>query len=129
MGANVTNADNADVLEPGVHGSTFAGGPVVAAAANAVLDVVTAEGLLDAVRERGERLANGLRELGIAPQGLGLMLGFDVPDALERARRLLLQQRLVVHATGPDRIRLLPPLTVSGDEIDEALRRLGAELH
>jgi acetylornithine/succinyldiaminopimelate/putrescine aminotransferase len=129
VGACVTNPANADVLEPGDHGSTFAGGPVVAAAANAVLDVITAEGFLDGVRERGERLANGVRALGFEPQGLGLMLGFDVRDAQERAKRLLLDQRLVVHATGPDRIRLLPPLTVSDVEIDEALRRLGAELH
>ena len=56
------------------------------------------------------------------------MLGFDVPDAPDVARRLLLEQRLVVHATGPDTIRLLPPLTVSDEEIDEAVRRLGAGL-
>ena len=128
IGACVTNADNAGVLEAGDHGSTFAGGPVVAAAANAVLDVITGDGFLDGVRERGQRLANGLRELGLEPQGLGLMLGFDVPEAQERAKRLLLEQRVVVHATGPDRIRLLPPLTVSDEEIDEALRRLGVEL-
>jgi acetylornithine/N-succinyldiaminopimelate aminotransferase len=128
IGACVTNADNADVLEPGDHGSTFAGGPVVSAAANAVIDAIAEDGFLDGVRERGEQLANGLRELGLEPQGLGLMLGFDVAGAQESARRLLLDQRLVVHATGPDRIRLLPPLTVSAGEIDEALRRLGAEL-
>ena len=57
------------------------------------------------------------------------MIGFDLPDAPDVARRLLLDQRLVVNATGPDTIRLLPPLTVSDDEIDEAVRRLGAELH
>ena len=50
------------------------------------------------------------------------MLAFDVADdAPELARRLLLEQRLVVNATGPDTIRLLPPLTVSEAEIDEAL--------
>ena len=79
--------------------------------------------------ERGERLAAGLRELGLEPRGLGLMIGFDLPDAPDVARRLLLDQRLVVHATGPDTIRLLPPLTVSDDEVDEAVRRLGAALH
>jgi acetylornithine/succinyldiaminopimelate/putrescine aminotransferase len=51
-----------------------------------------------------------------------------VPRAPELARRLLLEQRLVVNATGPDTIRLLPPLTVSGGEIDEALSRIGALL-
>jgi len=126
VGACVTSPETASLLEPGDHGSTFAGGPVVAAAANAVLDVVTEEGFLDAVRERGTELADGLRGLGLEPRGLGLMLGFDLPDARAVARRLLLEQRLVVNATGPETIRLLPPLTVSGTEIDEAVLRMGS---
>jgi acetylornithine/N-succinyldiaminopimelate aminotransferase len=128
VGACVTNADAGQVLEPGDHGSTFAGGPVIAAAANAVLDAVTEAGFLDTVRRRGDRLAAGVRELGLEPRGLGLMIGFDLPAAPEIARRLLLEQRLVVHATGPETIRLLPPLTVSEDEIDEAVSRLRAGL-
>jgi acetylornithine/N-succinyldiaminopimelate aminotransferase len=128
VGACVAGPGAASVLEPGDHGSTFAGGPVIAAAANAVLDVVTEDGFLDAVRERGDRLAAGLRGLGLEPRGLGLMVGFDLPDAPEVARRLLLEQRLVVHATGPATIRMLPPLTVSETDVDEAVRRLGAGL-
>jgi acetylornithine/N-succinyldiaminopimelate aminotransferase len=122
VGACVTSRDAADVLGPGDHGSTFAGGPVVAAAAN----VVTGDGFLDTVRERGDRLAAGLRELGLEPRGLGLMLGFDLPEAPDVARRLLLDHRLVVHATGPGTIRMLPPLTVSETEIGEAMVRMGA---
>jgi predicted acetylornithine/succinylornithine family transaminase len=129
VGACVTSPATADVLAPGDHGSTFAGGPVIAAAANAVLDVITEEGFLDTVREHGDQLAAGLRDLGLEPRGLGLMVGFDLPDAPEVARRLLLEQRLVVHATGPQTIRMLPPLTVSEAELDEAVSRLGAELH
>ena len=52
IGACVTNAEYADVLEPGDHGSTFAGGPVIAAAANAVLDVVTTRASSPPWRER-----------------------------------------------------------------------------
>jgi acetylornithine/N-succinyldiaminopimelate aminotransferase len=129
VGACVTNPDTASVLELGDHGSTFAGGPVIATAANTVLDVVTGHGFLDTVRERGDRLATGVRGLGLEPRGLGLMIGFDLPDAPDVARRLLLEQRLVVHATGPETIRLLPPLTVSEAEVDEAVSRLGAGLH
>jgi acetylornithine/N-succinyldiaminopimelate aminotransferase len=128
VGACVTNDAAADVLELGDHGSTFAGGPVIAAAASAVLDVLTEEGFLDGVRKRGDELAEGLRGVGLEPRGLGLMVGFDLPDAPAVARRLLLEQRLVVHATGPETIRMLPPLTVSREELDEAVRRLGAEL-
>jgi len=128
IGACVAAPEHADVLAPGDHGSTFAGGPVVCAAANAVLDVVD-DDLLDAVAAKGDQLAAGLRDLGLEPRGLGLMVGFDVPDAPELARRLLLEQRLVVHATGPQTIRMLPPLTVSEAEVDEAVSRLAAELH
>ena len=52
------------------------------------------------------------------------MLGFDVAEAPAVARRALLEQRLVVNATGPETIRLLPPLNVSDEEIDTALARL-----
>jgi acetylornithine/N-succinyldiaminopimelate aminotransferase len=128
VGACMTNEEAADVLGPGDHGSTFAGGPVIAAAANAVLDVVTGDGFLNTVREGGEQLAAGVRGLGLEPRGAGLMIGFDLPDAPAVARRLLLEQRLVTHATGPETIRLLPPLTVSEEEIEEAISRLRAGL-
>ena len=128
IGACLSSPDLAETLKPGDHGSTFAGGPVVAAAAHAVLDVVTSEGFLDAVRERGERLAAGLGGLGLDVRGRGLMLAFTVAGAPALSRRLLLEERLVVNATGPDTIRLLPPLTVSGDEVDDAVGRIGAAL-
>jgi predicted acetylornithine/succinylornithine family transaminase len=128
IGACVTSPELSDVLQPGDHGSTFAGGPVVAAAANAVLDRIDDDAFLDAVAAKGERLADGLRDLGLEVRGLGLMLAFACDDGPELARRLLLEQRLVVNATGSDTVRLLPPLTVSEEEIDEAVRRIGAAI-
>lgn len=126
IGACITAPDWADVLEPGDHGSTFAGGPVIAAAANAVLDVVDDAQLLVEVADKGETLAEGLREFGLSGvRGRGLMLGFEVPDAPDVARRLLLDERLVVNATGPTTIRMLPPLTVSRSEVSDALERVG----
>jgi acetylornithine/N-succinyldiaminopimelate aminotransferase len=131
IGALVTGERLADVLQPGDHGSTFAGGPVVAAAALAALELTDDPGLLDGVRESGRRLAEGLARLPhvLAVRGRGLMLAceLDVP-APEVTRRALLQQRLVTNATGPTTLRLLPPLTVREAEIDEALERLGAAL-
>ncbi|MBA3422811.1 MAG: acetylornithine transaminase [Thermoleophilaceae bacterium] len=129
IGACLTTAELADVFRSGDHGSTFAGGPLVAAAASAVLDVVDDEGFLGEVAAKGERLAAGLRGLGLsAVRGRGLMLAFAAADAPELVRRALLEHRLVLSATGPDSVRLLPPLTVTAEEIDEALERLGAVL-
>jgi acetylornithine/N-succinyldiaminopimelate aminotransferase len=131
IGALVTGPRLADVLEPGDHGSTFAGGPVVAAAALAALDVTEDPALLDRVRDLGLRLAAGLEALPhvVSVRGRGLMLAceLDVP-APDVARRALLDGRLIVNATGPTTVRLLPPLIVSAAEIDEALARLGAAL-
>jgi acetylornithine/succinyldiaminopimelate/putrescine aminotransferase len=125
IGACIASPDYADVLEPGDHGSTFAGGPVIAAAAHAVLDVLDDAELLVEVTDKGETLAEGLRDLDLENvRGRGLMLGFEIPDAPDVARKLLLEERLVVNATGPTTIRLLPPLTVSRGEVGEAIERL-----
>jgi acetylornithine/N-succinyldiaminopimelate aminotransferase len=132
IGALVTGERLAEVLQAGDHGSTFAGGPVVCAAAHAVLDVVCDPALLAHVREMGERLRYGLEELaGVGEvRARGLMVGFDLleADATELARRALLEQRLVVNATGPRTLRMLPPLVVTEAEIDDALGRVAALL-
>jgi acetylornithine/N-succinyldiaminopimelate aminotransferase len=129
IGALVIGERLAGVFAPGDHGSTFAGGPVSAAAANAVLDVVDSPAFLSGVHERGERLAEGLKELpGVTEvRARGLMVAADVSaEAPELARRALLERHLVINATGPATLRLVPPLTVTEAEIDEALGRLVA---
>jgi len=131
IGALLIGPRLAEVFAPGDHGSTFAGGPVVAAAAHAALDVLDDPALLARVVELGERLAEGLRELPEvrAVRGRGLMLAADVAvDAREVVRRALAEQRLIVNATGPGTLRLLPPLVVSEAQVDDALGRLAALL-
>jgi acetylornithine/N-succinyldiaminopimelate aminotransferase len=131
IGALVTGERLADVLQPGDHGSTFAGGPVIAAAALAALELTDDPQLLERVREHGLTLAAGLERLPhvLSVRGRGLMLACELDvSAPELARRALLQQRLVVNATGPSTLRLLPPLTIGAGEIGEALGRLGAAL-
>jgi acetylornithine/succinyldiaminopimelate/putrescine aminotransferase len=131
IGALVTGERLADVLAPGDHGSTFAGGPVVAAAALAALELTDDAELLARVRELGARLATGLEGLPhvLAVRGRGLMLAceLDVP-APAVARRALLEQRLIVNATGPTTLRLLPPLTIGAEDVDECLARLAPAL-
>jgi acetylornithine/N-succinyldiaminopimelate aminotransferase len=131
IGALVTGERLADVMRAGDHGSTFAGGPVICAAALAALEICSDAELLGKVGRLGERLAAGLARLPqvSAVRGRGLMLAIDlIPgvDAPELARRALLEQRLIVNATGSGTIRLEPPLIVSEAEIDEAVTRLEA---
>jgi acetylornithine/N-succinyldiaminopimelate aminotransferase len=128
IGALVTSPALADVLEPGDHGSTFAGGPVVAAAALAALDVIDRPELLAGVHRLGGRLAEGLAELpGVREvRARGLMHAIEVDHAPALARRALLEQRLIVNATGPTTIRFEPPLIVTEAQIDDALGRMAA---
>jgi acetylornithine/N-succinyldiaminopimelate aminotransferase len=131
IGALVIGPRLADVFEPGDHGSTFAGGPVAAAAAHAALDVIDDPELLASVHELGERLAEAVRELPHVEsvRARGLMVAADVrADAPGVTRRALLEQHLIINATGPRTLRFLPPLVVSEAEIDEALTRLTAVL-
>jgi len=131
IGALVTGPRLADVLQPGDHGSTFAGGPVIASAALTALELTMADGLLERVEDLGRRLRTGLERLEhvVAVRGRGLMVGCELDvQAPEIVRRALLEQRLVLNATGPTTVRLLPPLTLGEAEVDEALARLGRVL-
>jgi acetylornithine/N-succinyldiaminopimelate aminotransferase len=129
IGALVTSPELSDVLQAGDHGSTFAGGPVICSAALVALEICSDPALLARVRSLGERLAAGLASLGYVDKvrGRGLMLAIDLIDgtsAPEIARRALLEQRLVINATGPGTIRFEPPLVICEDEIDHAVERL-----
>jgi acetylornithine/N-succinyldiaminopimelate aminotransferase len=131
IGAMVTTPEYAGVLEPGDHGTTFGGGPLACAAGLAVLDVLDDPQLLARVGELGARLAEALRELPAvrAVRARGLMVAADVAaDAPALARTALLEQRLVINATGPATLRFLPPLTISEAQVDDALERLAALL-
>jgi acetylornithine/N-succinyldiaminopimelate aminotransferase len=135
IGALITGERLADVFAPGDHGSTFAGGPVQCAAGLAVLDVIDDEGLLERVRELGERLRHALADLPgvVEVRGRGLMLAFELdpdhrPGAADIVVRALREQRLVLNATGPTTVRLLPPLLIDEAQADDAVGRLRAVL-
>ncbi|MBC8101630.1 MAG: acetylornithine transaminase [Cytophagales bacterium] len=132
IGACLARGAAAETLKPGDHGSTFAGNPLAATAANAVLDILADEHLTDNARRVGAHLITRLAELqGKYPQilggvrGLGLMLGIEVRNGA--ARKIVaaaLEAGLVLNATGDDTLRLLPPLTLTTAEADEAMARL-----
>ena len=125
IGACIAGPAAADVLEPGDHGSTFAGGPVATAAALAVLEVVDDPGLLRRVRELGSELRDGLEALdGVAEvRGRGLMVGLGLAEGID-AQAVgadLLQRGLVVNVPAPSTLRLLPPLLVEPTQIQRAV--------
>jgi acetylornithine/N-succinyldiaminopimelate aminotransferase len=128
IGALITGERLADVFAAGDHGSTFAGGPVQCAAGLAVLDVIDDDPLLASVRELGEHLRHAVGELpGVGEvRGRGLMIAFELIEggAPELVTRALTEERLVLNATGPTTVRLLPPLIIDRSQADEALRRL-----
>jgi predicted acetylornithine/succinylornithine family transaminase len=132
IGACITGPVAADVLEPGDHGSTFAGGPVATAAALAVLEIVDDPVLLRRVRELGAYLREQLQALdGVAEtRGRGLMLGVGLEPGFDAAAvgADLLERGLVVNVPRPDTLRLLPPLVIDSDHVDEAVRAIGESL-
>jgi acetylornithine/N-succinyldiaminopimelate aminotransferase len=131
IGALITGERLADVLVPGDHGSTFAGGPVVASAALAALELTDDPQLLERVRELGQQLTERLERLPhvSSVRGRGLMLACELDIAAPAVvTSALLDQRLILNATGPSTLRLLPPLTIDDADMDEALSRLAGAL-
>ena len=132
IGACWARSDVADAFVPGDHGTTLGGQPLAASAARAVLAEMERLDVPDRAAEAGERLAEGLRALpGVAAvRGMGLLLAVELepPASSAAVAANALAGGLVVNAVTPTALRLEPPLTVSGDEIDEALGILGAAL-
>jgi acetylornithine/succinyldiaminopimelate/putrescine aminotransferase len=132
IGACVTSPEAGEVLEPGDHGSTFAGGAVVAAAALAVLEIVDDAALLRRVRELGAELTaellglDGIREV----RGRGLMLGVGLEQGVDAAAVAadLLGRGLVVNVPEPGTLRLLPPLTLDSAQASRAVSLIGESL-
>jgi acetylornithine/N-succinyldiaminopimelate aminotransferase len=131
VGACVTTPETSDVLERGDHGSTFAGGPLIAAASLAAFGVIDDPELLRRVRELGARLTEGLEGMNVIAEvrGRGLMVGarLEGVDAKDAASRLL-AEGLIANPIGEDTLRFLPPLVIGEEEVDEALGILGRTL-
>ena len=132
IGACIAGEKASAVLEAGDHGSTFAGGAVVAAAALAVLDLVDDPALLRSVRELGARLCESLLAMeGVAEvRGRGLMLGVGLEGGINAAELAadLLERGLIVNVPEPGTLRLLPPLTVDSAQIERAVALIGESL-
>jgi acetylornithine aminotransferase len=111
----------------GMLGTTFGGNHLACAAALAVLEVIEQENLLQQAAENGTYLMNRLQQIeGIENvRGMGLMIGFDVPEALKDLRKNLLQQRHIFTGEAkPNVIRLLPALSIKKEQLDNFITAL-----
>lgn len=111
----------------GMLGTTFGGNPLACAAAIAVLEVIEKDQLLQKVKESGEYLMKGLKEIPglLNLRGMGLMIGFDLPEEKKDLRaRLLSEFGIFTGEAKPNTVRLLPMLNISKVEIDELLNAL-----
>jgi acetylornithine/N-succinyldiaminopimelate aminotransferase len=128
VGAVVTAPELGGTFEPGDHGTTFGGGPVGASAALAALEVIGDDALLAGVSEQGNRLMDGLEKIeGVTEvRGRGLMVGLTLAGGLEATavRDRCLEEGLVINCPGPGMLRLLPPLIVTSEDVDDGLARL-----
>lgn len=132
VGACWARADVAAVFEPGDHGSTYSGTAIACAAVNATIDEMQR---IDAPRrstQQGQRLSAAVLALPqvTAIRGQGLILGAALADGID-ARAVYanaLDAGLIVNAVNAETIRLLPPITVSDAEIDEAVSILAGAL-
>ena len=130
IGACLARGKAAEVFAPGNHGSTFGGNPFACAAANAVLDVIEQEGLLERVTVLGERILGGLRDRLKGNnrirevRGRGLMIGIEMCEPCAPLVAAGLAAGVLINVTRDDVVRLLPPLTLTDDEADELVERV-----
>lgn len=134
LGLTVVSAELATTLQPGDHGSTFGGGPLVCRAANVFLHELQ-HGLLENVVERGDQLGQGLRaiadgsDLVAEIRGRGLMRGLRLHRGAADLQRALLRAGLITNCTAGDVIRMLPPFVVTAEQVDQALDLVHEALH
>jgi acetylornithine/N-succinyldiaminopimelate aminotransferase len=133
IGACIAFGDAAALLAPGTHASTFGGNPVSCAAALAVIQTIEAEGLLDHVKEIGERLRFGVEALGhplvSGLRGAGLLLAIVLTAPVSGAVVAGLQEAgFLANAVAPNAIRLAPPLNLTIEQADALIAALPAAL-
>jgi acetylornithine/N-succinyldiaminopimelate aminotransferase len=136
LGALLCTNEVARAMEPGLHGTTFGGGPLACAVALAVFKTIEDENLLAHVREVGAYFENCLQELKahhdaiVEVRGRGLMLGLELND-VEVAKAVaaeMLAQKVIINRTSDVVLRFLPPFLIQEEHVDRAIEALDAAL-
>lgn len=131
VGAFLTN-EKAAVLVPGDHGTTYGGNPLAAAAVNKVLDLFEKEDILAHVREVGEYLEQQLEVLTqkyafvTAHRGKGLMQGMELTIPVGEVIVKAMEQGLITISAGSNVLRMVPPLIITKEHVDEMVKKLSA---
>ena len=132
IGAMLCTEEAARALSPGMHGTTFGGGPLACAVAIAVIDTMRRDNLLDHIRQTGKYFFEQLQSLAanhsaaVEVRGKGLMLGMELSNA-ELAKHVvarMLERRIVINRTSETVLRFLPPYILQRQHIDQAVQTL-----
>ena len=136
LGAILCTEEAARAIHVGMHGTTFGGGPLACAVANAVIDTMESEGLLAHATEVGDYFQQQLRWLTaqhaciIDVRGKGLMLAAEL-DSADLAKLVvaeMLKRHIVINCTSDTVLRFLPPYILQRDHVDKAITALDAIL-
>ena len=132
MGAMLCTEEAARAITPGMHGTTFGGGPLVCAVAIAVIDTMKQTNMLEHVREVGGYFKQRLEwlksrhECVTAVRGMGLMLGMEIAteELATRAASEMMQQHIIVNRTSETVLRFLPPFILERSHVDITIAAL-----
>jgi len=132
LGAMLCTEEASRAIHPGLHGTTFGGGPLACAVAMAVMDTIEQEDLLTNIQETGEYFKRQLQDLAakqesvVEVRGLGLMLSMEMESA-ELAKRIvtrMLERRILINRTSETVLRFLPPYIMGREHVDLAVRAM-----
>lgn len=134
IGAIVGKEKLADAFSPGTHGTTFGGNPLAATAGLATLETIEEDGYIEKVNEMGDYLRAQLEGLKashpniIDVRGKGLLVGLEMDGPVGDIVAALREEGILLLMAGPNVIRILPPFTITTEEIDEAVQALARVL-
>jgi acetylornithine aminotransferase/acetylornithine/N-succinyldiaminopimelate aminotransferase len=136
LGAVICTNAVAESMKPGLHGTTFGGGPLACAAALAVLSAIEHEGLLEHVHSVGDYFVSKLRSVARNNncirdvRGMGLMVAaeLDSSDVAKAAVVAMLEKGFVINRTNEKVLRFLPPFLITTDHVDQMVAALGEVL-
>jgi acetylornithine/N-succinyldiaminopimelate aminotransferase len=132
MGAMLCTNAAAEAITPGMHGTTFGGGPLACAVAIAVIDTIKRDNLIDRTRDVGNFFQSELKKLAArhdciaAVRGLGLMIGVELHSAqlAESVAAQMMERRIIINRTSETVLRFLPPFILEHHHVEAAIKAL-----